>query len=81
MTRRFRHKDLDYFERGLENCPPYDKIVIVSEGVFSMDGDIADLRGILKLAKPYGARTYVDEAHGIGVLGETGAGADGEDGG
>ncbi len=40
-----------------------------------MEGDIADLPGILKLAKPYGARVYVDEAHGIGVLGPTGAGA------
>ncbi|MBV9745747.1 MAG: aminotransferase class I/II-fold pyridoxal phosphate-dependent enzyme, partial [Acidobacteriia bacterium] len=45
------------------------------EGVFSMEGDIADLPGILKLTKPYGARVYVDEAHGIGVLGATGAGA------
>ena len=74
-TVRFRHNDLDHFERCLENCPPEEKIFIVSEGVFSMEGDIADLRGILKLAKPYGARTYVDEAHGIGVLGPTGAGA------
>ncbi len=74
-TVRFRHNDLDHFERCLENCPPEEKIFIVSEGVFSMEGDIADLRGILKLAKPYGARVYVDEAHGIGVLGETGAGA------
>src|SRR5260370_39254648 len=40
-----------------------------------MEGDIADLRGNMKLAKPYGARTYVDEAHGIGVLGPNGAGA------
>jgi 8-amino-7-oxononanoate synthase len=74
-TMRFRHNDLDHFERCLENCPPEDKIFIVSEGVFSMEGDIADLTGILKLAKPYGARVYVDEAHGIGVLGPTGAGA------
>ena len=74
-TVRFRHNDMDHFERCLENCPPEEKIFIVCEGVFSMEGDIADLRGILKLAKPYGARTYVDEAHGIGVLGETGAGA------
>jgi 8-amino-7-oxononanoate synthase len=74
-TMRFRHNDLDHFERCLENCPPEDKIFIVSEGVFSMEGDIADLPGILRLAKPYGARTYVDEAHGIGVLGKTGAGA------
>jgi 8-amino-7-oxononanoate synthase len=74
-TVRFRHNDMDHFERCLENCPPEEKIFIVSEGVFSMEGDIADLRGLLKLAKPYGARTYVDEAHGIGVLGPTGAGA------
>ncbi len=74
-TMRFRHNDLEHFERCLENTPPDEKIMIVSEGVFSMEGDIADLRGILKLAKPYGARVYVDEAHGIGVLGATGAGA------
>jgi 8-amino-7-oxononanoate synthase len=74
-TVRFRHNDMDHFERCLENCPPEEKIFIVSEGVFSMEGDVADLPGILKLAKPYGARTYVDEAHGIGVLGPTGAGA------
>ena len=74
-TMRFRHNDLDHFERCLENCPPEEKILIVSEGVFSMEGDIADLHGIVKLAKPYGARVYVDEAHGIGVLGATGAGA------
>ena len=74
-TVRFRHNDMDHFERCLENCPPDEKIFIVSEGVFSMEGDIADLQGILKLAKPYGARIFVDEAHGIGVLGETGAGA------
>ena len=74
-TVRFRHNDLDHFERCLENCPPEEKILVVSEGVFSMEGDIADLRGILRLAKPYGARVYVDEAHGIGVLGPTGAGA------
>ncbi len=74
-TMRFRHNDLDHFERCLENCPPDEKILVVSEGVFSMEGDMADLPGILKLAKPYGARVYVDEAHGIGVLGPTGAGA------
>src|ERR1039458_3142296 len=74
-TMRFRHNDLDHFERCLENCPPDEKIFIVSEGVFSMEGDIADMAGIMKLARPYGARTYVDEAHGIGVLGATGAGA------
>jgi len=74
-TVRFRHNDLDHLERCLENCPPEEKILIVSEGVFSMEGDIADLRGTIELARPYGARVYVDEAHGIGVLGATGAGA------
>src|ERR1022692_2823879 len=74
-TMRFRHNDLDHLERCLENCPPEDKIFIVSEGVFSMEGDIAALRDIVNLPKPYGARIYVDEAHGIGVLGPTGAGA------
>src|ERR1035441_2664330 len=66
-TVRFRHNDMDHFERCLENCPPDEKIFIVSEGVFSMEGDIADLRGV--------GRPCVDEAHGIGVLGPTGAGA------
>jgi 8-amino-7-oxononanoate synthase len=74
-TVRFRHNDLDHFERCLENCPPEEKILVVTEGVFSMEGDIADLKGILRLARPYGARVYVDEAHGIGVIGATGAGA------
>ena len=74
-TVRFRHNDLDHLERSLENCPPEERILIVTEGVFSMEGDIAELKGIVELAKPYGARVYVDEAHGIGVLGPTGAGA------
>jgi 8-amino-7-oxononanoate synthase len=74
-TVRFRHNDMEHFERCLENCPPDEKIFIVSEGVFSMEGDIADLPGTLRVAKPYGARVFVDEAHGIGVLGRTGAGA------
>jgi 8-amino-7-oxononanoate synthase len=72
---RFRHNDLDHLERCLENCSPDEKILLVTEGVFSMEGDIADLKGILKFARPYGARVYVDEAHGLGVLGPTGAGA------
>src|SRR5260370_25379610 len=70
-TVRFRHNDMDHFERCLANCPPEEKIFIISEGVFSMEGDVADLPGILKRSKPYGARTYVDEAHGIGFLAQT----------
>jgi 8-amino-7-oxononanoate synthase len=74
-TVRFRHNDLEHLERCLEACPPEERILIVSEGVFSMEGDIADLPGTIRLARPYGARVYVDEAHGLGVLGPTGAGA------
>src|SRR5690242_9880131 len=72
---RFRHNDLDHFERCLENCKWNERVLVVSEGVFSMEGDIAELRGLTRIAKQAGARTFVDEAHGIGVLGETGAGA------
>ncbi len=72
---RFRHNDLDHFERCLENCKWDERVLVVSEGVFSMEGDVAALRGLIPLAKQSGARTFIDEAHGIGVLGETGAGA------
>jgi len=74
-TARFRHNDLGHLERLLQNCPQSERVLVVSEGVFSMEGDLADLLGIVELAHKYGARTYVDEAHGIGVLGATGAGA------
>src|SRR5438874_6199618 len=74
-TARFRHNDLVHLERCLQNCTSDDRVLIVSEGVFSMEGDLAELPGIVALARKYHARTYVDEAHGIGVLGATGAGA------
>ncbi len=74
-TARFRHNDLGHLERLLQNCPESERVLVVSEGVFSMEGDLAELPGIVHLARKYGARTYVDEAHGIGVLGEHGAGA------
>jgi 8-amino-7-oxononanoate synthase len=72
---RFRHNDLDHFERCLNKCASEEKILVVSEGVFSMEGDLAELRGLVDLAKSKAARIYVDEAHGLGVLGRTGAGA------
>ena len=74
-TVRFRHNDMEHLERCLENCSSEEKVLIVSEGVFSMEGDLAELRGLVPMAKQAGARTFVDEAHGIGVLGPTGAGA------
>jgi 8-amino-7-oxononanoate synthase len=74
-TVRFRHNDLGHLERCLQNCSSDERVLIVSEGVFSMEGDLAELPGIVGLARKYDARTYVDEAHGIGVLGLRGAGA------
>ena len=74
-TVRFRHNDLGHLQRCLQNCSSDERVLIVSEGVFSMEGDLAELGGIVDLARKYHARTYVDEAHGIGVLGPHGAGA------
>ncbi len=73
-TVRFRHNDMDHLERCLKNCAPEERILIVSESVFSMEGDVADLPNTVRLARQYGARVFVDEAHGIGVFGPTGAG-------
>jgi 8-amino-7-oxononanoate synthase len=74
-TVRFRHNDMGHLERCLRHCSPEERILIVSEGVFSMEGDLANLPETVALAKRHGTRVYVDEAHGIGVLGPTGAGA------
>jgi len=72
-TIRFRHNDMDHLERCLKDCAQ-EPAMIVSEGVFSMEGDLADIPGIVDLARRYHARVYIDEAHGIGVLGATAAG-------
>ncbi len=74
-TARFRHNDMEHVRRCLKHCDPSESVLIVSEGIFSMEGDVADVAGIVKLAREHGARVYIDEAHGIGVLGPTGAGA------
>lgn len=70
---KFRHNDMKDLERVLQNHDGRAKLIIV-DGVFSMEGDIANLPGVVKLAKQYGARVMVDDAHGIGVLGKTGRG-------
>jgi len=72
-VKKYRHNDMDDLERVLEGCKEKGKLIIV-DGVFSMEGDIADLPSIVKLAKAYGARVMVDDAHGIGVLGKGGRG-------
>lgn len=72
----FRHKDMEDLERVLKEAKAksYKKTWIVTDGVFSMDGDIAPLDRIHGLAQQYGAHVYVDDAHGDGVLGEHGRG-------
>jgi glycine C-acetyltransferase len=74
----YKHADVQDLQRVLneaeKHSPPYERILIITDGVFSMDGDIAPLDGIAKLAAEHGAMVYVDDAHGEGVLGEGGRG-------
>ncbi len=71
---RYRHSDMEDLERVLKKVPENSGCLIVTDGVFSMGGDIAKLPEIVALAKKYGARVMVDDAHGLGVLGEGGRG-------
>jgi len=73
QIRKFRHNDMDDLERILQANEGRAALVVV-DGVFSMEGDIADLPGIVSICRKYGAGLMVDDAHGIGVLGETGRG-------
>ncbi len=72
-VKKFRHNDMNDLKRMLREYESKDKLIVV-DGVFSMEGDIAQLHEIIALAKSYGARVMVDDAHGIGVLGQTGRG-------
>uniref|UniRef100_A0A7C2NZN3 Aminotransferase class I/II-fold pyridoxal phosphate-dependent enzyme n=1 Tax=candidate division WOR-3 bacterium TaxID=2052148 RepID=A0A7C2NZN3_UNCW3 len=71
---RFKHNDMEHLERILKAIPEDRGILIVVDGVFSMEGDIANLPELVKLKEKYGARLMVDDAHSVGVLGKTGAG-------
>jgi 8-amino-7-oxononanoate synthase len=66
---RYHHNDMASLEAKLKAADPKKGKLIVTDGVFSMSGDLCDLPGIVKLAKQYGARVMVDDAHGFGVLG------------
>lgn len=72
--KRYRHGDMADLERQLQACSADAGKLIVTDGVFSMKGDLCDLPGIVRLAKQYGARVMVDDAHGVGVLGANGRG-------
>lgn len=71
---RFKHDDMEDLDRQLQKVPENAGILIVTDGVFSMGGDICNLPEIVRLAKQYGARVMVDDAHGLGVIGEGGRG-------
>ncbi len=72
-VKKFKHNDMGSLEFVLTECGDRGKLVVV-DGVYSMEGDIASLPEIVKLCKKYGARLMVDDAHGIGVLGKSGRG-------
>lgn len=72
---KFRHNDFDDLDKKLESAPEAAVKLIVTEGIFSMEGDIPPLPDIVRVAEKYGASILLDDAHGLGVLGEGGRGA------
>lgn len=71
---KYKHNDMESLEKQLQRCEPDKVKLIVTDGVFSMEGDVANIPEIVRLAKKYNASVMVDEAHGIGVFGEGGRG-------
>ncbi len=74
-SRRFHHRDLGDLERLLRRSPPEARKLVVSDGVFSMDGDLADVPGLAQTCATHGAWLMIDDAHGLGVLGALGDGS------
>lgn len=70
---RFKHNDIEQLDKLMAKYPDKGKLVVV-DGVYSMDGDIAPLPDLIKVCKKHGARLYVDDAHSLGVLGKNGRG-------
>ena len=73
-TVRYQHNDMDHLEYYLKKYSDVEGKIIITDSIFSMSGDIANLPAIVKLAKDYGANVMVDEAHGLGIMGESGKG-------
>jgi glycine C-acetyltransferase len=71
---RFRHNDMEALEIRLKQCPPESAKLVISDSVFSMDGDIINLPKMVDLCCKYNAWLMIDEAHSVGVLGKTGRG-------
>ena len=71
---KYKHNDMESLEKQLQKCDPDKVKLIVTDGVFSMEGDVANLPEITRLAEKYNASVMVDEAHGIGVFGRGGRG-------
>lgn len=71
----FKHADMDDLAKTLEASKGFRRIIVVTDGVFSMDGDIADLSAICDLAEKHGALVVVDDSHAVGVIGKTGRGS------
>ncbi|MCH5217164.1 MAG: aminotransferase class I/II-fold pyridoxal phosphate-dependent enzyme [Muribaculaceae bacterium] len=71
---KFRHNDMKSLEAQLKKCDPDKVKLIVTDTVFSMEGDVANMPEIVKLAKKYNASVMADEAHGLGVFGKQGRG-------
>jgi 8-amino-7-oxononanoate synthase len=71
---KYKHNDLEDLEKQLSSVDDDVHKMIVVDGVFSMEGDLADLPGIVALAKKYGTKLMVDDAHGVGVMGKNGRG-------
>ncbi len=76
-TIKYKHNDMEDLERIIKNTKeknPDAGILIVSDGVFSMEGDLADIENLVRIKEKYKARLFIDDAHGIGVLGKNGRG-------
>lgn len=74
-TRRYRHADAEHAATLLKSCEPARTTLIATDGVFSMDGDLAPLPALAAAARRHGAWLMVDDAHGLGVLGQSGGGS------